>query len=271
VHLTFMQCNPERLHPTNTAAHMIKNAFVRNVSKHAGDAAFPGVLKATANFMGPYDHDALVRRNPFNAKESMKRDEGLPLLPYSLRNVMLMPKGLGVRLDKGKWVLEPLLRQEVPADQDWLPTMWRFKVLENVDVDMMQPAAGGNVEVAVPYGGIEDGRFVGSYFTRLSTFGNQVFTFKWSGVAIRSLVFVYLYALSSQCIPGTSVPDSEVLAKGIERVRSWLHQANEEFENSSAGRAAAQSERERREAACHAPSMALVEKWLDSLGVVTVG
>jgi hypothetical protein len=76
-------------------------------------------------------------------------------------------------------------------------------------------------------------------------------------VAIRSLVFVYLYTLSGRRRPATNLRDSEVLAEGIDRVRTWLRAAKDLQKDLETGLECA--------AACQAPSMELVRAWLDSL------
>jgi hypothetical protein len=240
-----------------TLAHMIKNEFLKKVPK-IGQHELPAVLVGTVQLLGPYpggnDFDL------FNQAASVSREGGRPLLPYSLRNTVLMPKGLEVSMDNGTWVMEPLLPGEQPEGPDWRPTMWRVKVLAPNKVgntfDMTLLAAGGHMRVRGKVNGVA-GVHEGKFNVSLSTVAATVFTFKWKDVAIRSLVFVYLYTLAGQRHPATNLRDSNLLAEGIDRVRAWLQAAN------ALGKAL-ENDVEVAEA-CQAPSMELVRTWLDSL------
>jgi hypothetical protein len=267
---------PGRGHSVDALAHMIKKEFLQKLPKMK-EKELPAILMTTAQLLGAYRQDALARRDPFNVDESMKREGGLPLLPYSVRDVVVMPKGLEVSMDNGKWVLEPLLPREQPEGQDWRPTMWRFRVLaldNTVDdtFDLTLRAAGGHDPVAGTVNGLT-GFHVGAFRVSLNsaefegerfTFDTLVFTFEWKDVAIRSLVFVYLYTLANQHCPGTNVRDCQPLSAGIERVRSWL-QAAKELDQKELERTDAGSKEGSGAAPWKAPSMELVKAWLDSL------
>jgi hypothetical protein len=245
----------------DTLAHMIKEEFLRKLPAIEGNE-LPLILVGTAKLLGMYPGRGDV--NPINVeKESMKRDGGLPLLPLSVRNVVVMPKGLEVSMDEGKWVLEPLLPGDtLPEGQErWRPTMWRFRVLvetNGVDdhFDMTRLAFKGNEPIPVKVYGVP-GLCVGPVRVPLSKLDKMVFTFDWTDVAIRSLVFVYLYTLSGRRRPATNLRDSEVLAEGIDRVRTWLQAAKALEKKLEEGLECA--------AARQAPSMELVRAWLDSL------
>jgi hypothetical protein len=267
--MSFKGCAAARDSPVNTAAHLVKRSFLQSLSMFGADSTtmdYPAPIEGTAQFFGlhPRDLRAAVR-----ARESSKC-----IKLGSCTNVVLMPKGLETSMDSAEWVLEPLLPRDVgptaaaaatpAAAEVWSPTMWRVKVLSGGDteVDVNRCAAdSGHARTPGAVYEFKNGH-VGAYYVPLSECAGIRFEFDWSLVSVRSLVYTYLYTLAQRSCAGTEVPDPAPLTAGIARISEWLGAVKALGAELAAKKTALDT---LRRDACPAPSLELVEGWLDHL------
>jgi hypothetical protein len=264
---------------TLMCAHLVKKEMLKYFA--TSEDAIPEVLEATARLLGS---DA-AGNAPRSAKAAaLARQRGAPLLTWSVRNILLMPKAMEKSMDSSKWVFEPVLPGDPsPSPRDsaegaarpkpWESSHWRLRCLVPADDDpafstqddqtMIDTAlqSSDHKKTTREVGKDSNGRdcqvvIETQRLVPLSAFKGRTFEFEWDRISMRALVVVYLFTLWN-CFEPSGVRNHALLTAGVARVRGWVRAIREQKPT------AAKMEEEQQPG----PSLGQLEEWLETLDV----